>query len=203
MDNLAAFVIFFGILILYSFYRLLLENPRLRRGFSIFIGISVTVVVAFTIGQRMSHDNQERQTLRKIDEQISLGNREYDANQYPAALGHFLTAIELGSKNAIVWYRTAYSLRTIEGDTRATQFAYLMAVNLLRYQNPESDYYRYASQQVEKYQNLPVFRGSVAENRDVYGIDNDGDGRIETTFVRGYFRSDGTYVRSHYRAQSR
>ena len=40
---------------------------------------------------------------------------------------------------------------------------------------------------------------SPSENGDYYGIDNDGDGRIETEHVQGYYRSDGTYVRSHYR----
>jgi hypothetical protein len=42
-----------------------------------------------------------------------------------------------------------------------------------------------------------------AENGDYYGIDNDGDGRIETVYVRGYYRKNGTYVRSHYRARPR
>ena len=40
----------------------------------------------------------------------------------------------------------------------------------------------------------------AAENGDVQGADNDGDGRVEPTYVRGYYRADGTYVRSHYRA---
>ena len=39
-----------------------------------------------------------------------------------------------------------------------------------------------------------------AENGDIFGRDNDGDGRIETVHVRGYFKKNGTYVRSHYRA---
>ena len=43
----------------------------------------------------------------------------------------------------------------------------------------------------------------VAENGDVRGVDNDGDGRIEPVYVRGYYRKDGTYVRSHYRARPR
>lgn len=42
-----------------------------------------------------------------------------------------------------------------------------------------------------------------AENGDLYNVDNDGDGRVEPTYVRGYFRKDGTYVRGHYRARSR
>ena len=40
----------------------------------------------------------------------------------------------------------------------------------------------------------------VAQNGDRRGFDNDEDGRKETVFVNGYTRSDGTYVRSHYRA---
>ena len=40
----------------------------------------------------------------------------------------------------------------------------------------------------------------VAENGDIYNRDNDGDGRVEPTYVRGYYRNDGVYVRSHYRA---
>ena len=40
----------------------------------------------------------------------------------------------------------------------------------------------------------------VTENGDVYGIDNDNDGRIETVYVKGHWR-DGHYVRSHYRAK--
>ena len=43
----------------------------------------------------------------------------------------------------------------------------------------------------------------VTENGDVYNRDNDGDGRLEPVYVRGYDRKDGTYVRSHYRARAR
>jgi hypothetical protein len=42
-----------------------------------------------------------------------------------------------------------------------------------------------------------------AENGDLRGVDNDGDGRIETVFVKGYYKKNGTYVRSHYRAAPR
>lgn len=44
------------------------------------------------------------------------------------------------------------------------------------------------------------FRPPQAENGDYYNVDNDGDGRVEPVHVRGYYRKDGTYVRSHYRA---
>ena len=39
------------------------------------------------------------------------------------------------------------------------------------------------------------------ENGDIYGWDNDNDGRSEYIYVSGYYKSDGTYVRSHYRAK--
>ena len=43
--------------------------------------------------------------------------------------------------------------------------------------------------------------GGIAENGDIYGADNDGDGRTETESVKGYYKKDGTYVRGHYRAK--
>lgn len=48
-----------------------------------------------------------------------------------------------------------------------------------------------------------TYRTPVAENGDVRGFDNDGDGRTEPVHVRGYFRKDGTYVQGHYRARPR
>tara|TARA_B100001250_G_C19346159_1_gene591249 strand:- start:356 stop:568 length:213 start_codon:yes stop_codon:yes gene_type:complete len=42
----------------------------------------------------------------------------------------------------------------------------------------------------------------TAGNGDVYGADNDGDGRTESIYVESYRKSDGTLVRSHYRAGS-
>lgn len=43
----------------------------------------------------------------------------------------------------------------------------------------------------------------TAENGDRYNVDNDGDGRREPVYVRGYYRKNGTYVRGHYRARPR
>lgn len=42
-------------------------------------------------------------------------------------------------------------------------------------------------------------RPLIAENGDVLGRDNDNDGEVETKFVKGYTKEDGTYVQSHYR----
>ena len=46
-----------------------------------------------------------------------------------------------------------------------------------------------------------LFKGIpyVAENGDMYGEDNDGDGFVETYYIQGYTRKDGVRVRSHYR----
>lgn len=44
---------------------------------------------------------------------------------------------------------------------------------------------------------------SRAENGDLFNRDNDGDGRVESVYVKGYYKKNGTYVRSHYRAAPR
>ena len=48
-----------------------------------------------------------------------------------------------------------------------------------------------------------IYTPPRAENGDSYNRDNDGDGRVEPVYVKGYYRKDGTYVRSHYRAAPR
>ena len=40
----------------------------------------------------------------------------------------------------------------------------------------------------------------TAENGDVRGRDNDGDGRKEPVFVKSYIKKDGTVVQGQYRA---
>lgn len=47
---------------------------------------------------------------------------------------------------------------------------------------------------------IPPYR---AENGDYRGRDNDFNGRSEPVYVRGYYKKNGTYVRSHYRAKPR
>lgn len=43
----------------------------------------------------------------------------------------------------------------------------------------------------------------IAGNGDIRGMDNDGDGRAETVFVKGFTRKDGTTVQSQFRAPPR
>lgn len=51
-------------------------------------------------------------------------------------------------------------------------------------------------------QPLPINQGYGAENGDLAGRDNDGDGRSESVYVQGHYRN-GKYVRGHYRATPR
>ena len=43
----------------------------------------------------------------------------------------------------------------------------------------------------------------VTENNSYYGEISTNTGRPKTVYVRGYYRKDGTYVRSHYRSRPR
>jgi len=49
----------------------------------------------------------------------------------------------------------------------------------------------------------PLFVPHVAENGSYFGEISAATGRPKTVFVDGYYRKDGTYVRSHYRALPR
>lgn len=44
---------------------------------------------------------------------------------------------------------------------------------------------------------------SIAENDSYYGEISEATGRPKTVYVHGYYRKDGTYVRSHYRSSPR
>jgi hypothetical protein len=49
----------------------------------------------------------------------------------------------------------------------------------------------------------PAHIGQCAENGSCYGDISKLTGRPKTVHVRGYYRKDGTYVRSHYRSKKR
>jgi len=53
---------------------------------------------------------------------------------------------------------------------------------------------------VTRYRYLPPL---IAENGSYYGEISKRTGRPKTIYVHGYFRSDGTYVRGHYRSKPR
>ena len=73
------------------------------------------------------------------------------------------------------------------------------------YSSSLSKDYKYNISEPQKKVSPPLNYKSynMAENGDIYGADNDGDGRREYIYVHGYYRKDGTYVRGHYRAAPR
>jgi hypothetical protein len=52
-------------------------------------------------------------------------------------------------------------------------------------------------------QSTPIRGVGCAENGSCYGDISNINGLPKTTHVNGYFRSDGTYVRGHYRSSGR
>lgn len=168
------------------------------------IGGSLTLYLQFRA------DAAEREKTAKIQSHVERANELYNTDEYKKAFRHFKNAISLGSSNGIVWYRLAYSSRQIEGFSEQTRRLYNQAYQILRVQYPEHRYRNYAERRVsqwadDRYPNLGGWSTGpgIAENGDLFNRDNDGDGRIEPVYVEGYFRSDGTYVRGHYRAKPR
>ena len=53
---------------------------------------------------------------------------------------------------------------------------------------------------IESHQNNTMEKASVGENGSYYGEISTKTGRPKTTYVNGYYRKDGTYVRGHYRS---
>jgi hypothetical protein len=48
----------------------------------------------------------------------------------------------------------------------------------------------------------PTYKNpAIAENSSYYGQISEATGRPKTVYVTGYYRKDGTYVRSHYRSR--
>jgi len=62
---------------------------------------------------------------------------------------------------------------------------------------------RSQSTTVNTARNSSISSGGVAENGSYYGEISEATGRPKTVGVRGYYRSDGTYVRGHYRSKPR
>lgn len=56
---------------------------------------------------------------------------------------------------------------------------------------------------VNKKQNTVKSFNRCAENNSCYGDISVRTGRPKTTYVNGYYRRDGTYVRSHYRSRKK
>jgi len=134
---------------------------------------------------------------------------------------------EMKYNDGIILYQYYYSYRTLYGMDSVCKKLLKNAYDTLLLQYPKHKYVKYASDRlyskitdnkhavnssldninrktdnVTTTSTVSIYNSSshIAENGDVYGHDNDGDGRAETVYVSGYYRKDGTYVRSHYRA---
>jgi hypothetical protein len=59
------------------------------------------------------------------------------------------------------------------------------------------------SKSPENLPSAPISGVGCAENGSCYGEISNINGTPKTTHVNGYFRSDGTYVRGHYRSSGR
>lgn len=55
----------------------------------------------------------------------------------------------------------------------------------------------------DSFPSAPISGAGCAENGSCYGDISNINGMPKTTQVNGYFRSDGTYVRGHYRSSGR
>ena len=55
----------------------------------------------------------------------------------------------------------------------------------------------------KQYRQPTYSKPPIAENDSYYGQISKNTGRPKTVYVRGYYRKDGTYVRSHYRSPPR
>jgi hypothetical protein len=65
-------------------------------------------------------------------------------------------------------------------------------------------HYRSPPSTISPYNSTPLtISPGIAENSSYYGEISKLTGRPKTVYVRGYFRKDGTYVRSYYRSKKR
>jgi hypothetical protein len=55
----------------------------------------------------------------------------------------------------------------------------------------------------KQYPRISCISPSIAENGSYYGEISEATGRPKTVYVSGYYRKDGTYVRSYYRSPPR
>jgi len=131
---------------------------------------------------------------------IATGFAYYDQDNYEKALPLLAKAAQAGIEDGILFYRIAYSYEQLNGLSQELKDFYVYTLKLLSSQYPDHIYYSYALNKTKTFVTSLPHR---AENGDLYNWDNDGDGRREPVYVRGYFRKDGTYVRGHYRARPR
>ena len=89
----------------------------------------------------------------------------------------------------------------ITSPTAASQLGATVASN-----SPATPFVARSNETVKSQDSLPSAPTSgvgCAENGSCYGDISNINGMPKTTHVNGYFRSDGTYVRGHYRSSGR
>lgn len=75
--------------------------------------------------------------------------------------------------------------------------------NDLLQQQVSSEQARYKDTYYKQYRQPTYSKPPIAENDSYYGQISENTGRPKTVHVKGYYRKDGTYVRSHYRSPPR
>ena len=150
---------------------------------------------------------QEKEVRLDPKYSLQIGYEYYDKDDYLNAIDYLIYAAQNGITDGILYYRIAYSGEQLDGLSDNVKTIYRKALVLLTAQYPNDKYYIYAKNKVASFTPIKpsfnTFPFGIAENGDIYNFDNDGDGRREPVFVSGYYRKDGTYVRSHYRANPR
>jgi hypothetical protein len=154
---------------------------------------------------------------------IKSAQQYYDHDNYVRAYPLYQKIVtELKYNDGIILYKYYYCYRVLYGMDARCQLLLQNAYDMLLLQYPNHKYLTYAFNRLHSAfasnnhieSNTTTAENTlstpssiigynihpVAENGDLYGYDNDGDGRTETVYVKGYYRKDGTYVRSHYRA---
>jgi len=94
-----------------------------------------------------------------------------------------------GKKYSIKAEEERFSIQVSPTDELLEQLSENTSIELLKSYSV-SDYYN-------------IYHPFVAENGSYYGEISDYTGKPKNVYVKGYFRKDGTYVRSHYRSKLR
>ena len=103
--------------------------------------------------------------------------------------------------NKVEFYKNG---KTFVGVINSTQKLIEPSISLLR-QSPYSKkyYYEDSDSYYKPYIKQLYSNPYIAENSSYYGQISENTGRPKTVYVKGYYRKDGTYVRSHYRSPPR
>ncbi len=155
--------------------------------------IDASTQPAFNIEEQMIQKDSEPMVLSQAEEKSLFSYKSIDANSNitvpMAEVLSFDSSIEALSREKI-FYHSLYPANWFLGVKKQVEFITTNKTDSITQNTPNAP-------------SKTIFSLPMAENGDFYNQDNDGDGRVESVFVKGYYRKDGTYVRSHYRAAPR